>query len=359
MKRYYFILSVTLLLSLSCNVSSFFNQSILSQDVTGTITEAPDLEDETSPTTPQSKPLNKKCGDGVCNGPENYLICPEDCPSIDVLTPSLDPTFFPESPEGDLYKITNPSTGAKLHVQFIRPPEWSGDALPILVLVPGGIGSGGDFMKPGGTAEILAKAGFGVVVFNPDGRGLSEGVEDYDGFAQQDGLAEIIRSASLLSDADGQIGLISFSYGITMASGALARYPDLPVIFLIDWEGPADRYDTTTNCSPDQHIPFGNCSDDEYWSEREALTFIAQINVPYQRLQSEKDHVQPDVSHAINMINAAMQGNVPWTRLNKLPPNQIFNPNYPPAMLPENITRNLDSLISELTQDMLELHGGK
>ena len=94
------------------------------------------------------------------------------------------------------------------------------------------------------------------MIFDPDGRGLSVGVEDYDGFIHQDGLAEIIRFSASLPEVDPErIGVISFSYGVTMAAGALARYPDLPVRFLIDMEGPADRNDTG-GCSP--YSPWGS-----------------------------------------------------------------------------------------------------
>lgn len=244
----------------------------------------------------------------------------------------------------DTYWVSNPTSGANIFVKVVRPKSWVSGSLPTLILVPGGMGT-----LPLQKAVHLASLGYAVILFDPEGRGQSEGKEDYDGFIHQDGLAEVIRAAAALPGVDAQrLGLVSYSYGITMASGALARYPDLPVRFLIDWEGPADRYDTTSDCQPNTDIPWPPCKDDAFWAQREAINFIGQIRVPYQRLQSEKDHVQPDVLHALRMVNAAAQGSSPWVRLNELPANQTYDMEHPPTMLPESQDRLLENLIAEI-----------
>jgi hypothetical protein len=140
-----------------------------------------------------------------------------------------------------------------------------------------------------------------------------------------------------------------------MAAGVLARHPDVPVAFLIDWEGPADRNDTG-GCDEHQtgHLArIAACDDEAFWSEHEALTFISQIAVPYQRLQTENDHAQPDTSHAIAMVNAAMNGGVPWVRLNDLEPHQTFDAANPPPMLPEEMDRQLEPLVVRHAQELL------
>ena len=88
-----------------------------------------------------------------------------------------------------------------------------------------------------------------------------------------------------------------------------------------------------------------SCTDEAFWAQREASTFIAQIRVSYQRIQSEKDHVQPDNTHAILMVNNAVNGGVPWVRLNDLPPNQTYDPANPLAMLSEQESRLLTALV--------------
>ncbi|MEJ5310608.1 MAG: alpha/beta fold hydrolase [Anaerolineae bacterium] len=308
-----------------------------------------------APPTPVATPTpalsqgGRPCGDGVCQGPENAQNCPADC----ALTPG--PTSVGE---GEQYTVINPISGAALKVYVTRPPQSGGAPLPALVLVPGGSGDSRSFRKPRGEAQAFAQAGYVVVVFDPDGRGQSGGKEDYNGFIHQDGLAEIIRFAATLPGVDAsRIGLVTYSFGITMGAGALARHPDLPVAFLLDWEGPANRNDTGgcdgTGMGHLQQV--ASCSDETFWAQREASTFIGQIRVPYQRIQSEQDHVQPDNTHAILMVNNAVNGGVPWVRLNDLPPNQTYDPANPPAMLTEEQERLLPKLMLQYIAELFNL----
>jgi pimeloyl-ACP methyl ester carboxylesterase len=251
------------------------------------------------------------------------------------------------------YWLTNPTSGARLSVQVFYPAEWNGsDLLPALVLMPGGIAPS-DPQK----ASRLANEGFLTIIFDADGRGQSEGAEDYNGFITQDGLAAVIVAAAHLPGLDSsRYGLVSYSYGVTAATGALARYPDLPVKFYIDWEGPVDRNYTTTGCGAPraEGIQWQPCSDNAWWTEREAINFIGKVNVPYQRIQSEEDHVQMNNNHAIDIINAAVAGNVPWVRLNDYPPNQTYDVNNPPAMIPESEDRMLEQRIANYANFIIE-----
>ncbi len=257
------------------------------------------------------------------------------------------------------YWVTNPSSGARLYVTVLLPESGAATGLPTLVLVPGGSGFSADFLQPPHRmAPELADAGFLVVLFDPDGRGRSQGQEDYDGFVQQDGLAAVVRFAAALPEAQpGGAGLVSFSYGITMASGALARHQDLPVRFLLDWEGPADRTDTGgCDQAGTGHLQeAASCDDEAFWAEHEALTFMPRVTVPYQRLQSERDHVQPDVLHALRLVNAAVQGSCPWARLNDLQPNITFDLTNPPTMLPESMDRDRTALVAEYARQLFAL----
>ncbi len=305
-------------------------------------------------------PGNKPCGDGVCNGPENGQNCPADC----ALTPGVSLTSNPSpSGRGTQHTVTNPASGATLFVQIFYPDTWNGQTkLPTLILVPGGSGDSSTFVRPApqgpSTVDSLTQAGYVAIVFDPDGRGQSGGTEDYDGFIHQDGLAAVIRFAAALPGVDSaNLGLVTYSYGITMGAGALARYPDLPVKFLIDWEGPANRKDTggCDGAGLGHLKEVAACSDETFWAQREASTFIGQIRVPYQRIQSEKDHVQPDNSHAILMVNNAVAGGVPWVRLNNLPPNQTYDQANPPALLPEGQSRLLPQLTLKYLEAMFAL----
>ncbi|GIW06537.1 MAG: hypothetical protein KatS3mg060_1342 [Dehalococcoidia bacterium] len=259
---------------------------------------------------------------------------------------------FPSS-----FTVTNPASGAELWVEVLTPTGWDGRRLPTLVLVPGGNGDS-TTITSGGRAQRMADAGFAIVVFDPDGRGRSGGVEDYGGFIHQDGLAAIIAELPNHPAVDrSQIGIVSNSYGVTIAAGMLARHPDLRVRFLIDWEGPADRSDTG-GCggAPAGHLRnVASCDDESFWHEREAITFIGSIRVPYLRMQSERDHVQADVFHAIRMVNAAVAGDVPWVRLNNERPNQLYSLADLPTMLPERLDRERDRLILEYARELFRL----
>jgi pimeloyl-ACP methyl ester carboxylesterase len=296
-------------------------------------------------------PAGSPCGNGVCEGPENPQKCPADCGT------GGSPVAPQNAGTGQKYTVTNPASGASLAV-FVNAPANTSSPSPALILVPGGSGSSASFRKPNGEFYAFPQAGYAVIVFDPDGRGQSTGKEDYNGFIQQDGLAAVIEFAATLPGVDAaRIGLISYSYGITMASGALARHPDLPVKFLIDWEGPANR-DDTGGCDAGSlgHLQdVASCTDEAFWAQREASTFIAQIRVPYQRIQSQKDHVQPDNIHAILMVNNAVAGGVPWVRLNDLPPNQTYDPANPPAMLSEEESNVLPALVLKYLRQMFEM----
>jgi len=254
------------------------------------------------------------------------------------------------------YWIANTTSGSNLYATVLMPNAVS-EFLQPLVLVPGGIGTSGDFLAgQKKDAQTLADAGYLVVAFDPEGRGRSEGEEDNNGSIGQDGLAAIVRFAS--EQSGGQdVGVISFSYGITLASGAIARYPDLPVAFLIDWEGPADRNDTG-GCDVDKtgHLSaIADCDDEAFWSEREAMGFIDDVTVPYLRLQTERDHAQPDVLSAIRMVNAAVGGKSPWVRLNDELENQACAETSPPDMLPDAFDRTVMTGIAKYAKTLFVL----
>lgn len=253
--------------------------------------------------------------------------CPEALPSCDQTT-GLCSDQGSTDVDSELLTVTNPESGVEWWVQAFFPSDASPEQpYPAVVIVPGGSGAGSasveiddDQRNP----QRLAENGWITVTFDADGRGFTAGEEDYCGFIHQAGLSAVIEATAALPYVDrDRIGLFSGSYGITMASGVLARYPDLPVKFLVDFEGPADRNDTG-HCDADDtgHITHVDCDDDLWWSEREAATFIMDVQVPYLRIQNARDHAQPDNTHVILMINNATsrehggQGVSPWTRVN-------------------------------------------
>ena len=267
--------------------------------------------------------------------------------------PVTRPSLGGTATDGVIYSVTNPTSNVKLFVRVYSPVRSS--LSPVLVLVPGGKGDSTNFQND---PNDLVSAGFVVVTFDPDGRGHSAGTEDNNGSIHQDGLAAVIRFAATLVNVDkNKIGVATYSYGITMGSGALARYPDLPVKFLIDWEGPANRNDTGGCTTPKSGHLQGvyACTDEAAWSQREASAFIGKLKIPYQRLQSEKDHAQPDAHHAVTMINAALAaGGVPLIKLNDAKITQKIDLKSLPPLIPESQDRLRGQLVAKYASELLK-----
>lgn len=232
-----------------------------------------------------------------------------------------------------------------------------------VIKVPGGINPGrSEALTP--EAIALAEAGMVVITFNAEGRFdsrnpddiPSQGTENYNGFENQDTLAEIFEyTAQLPYVISDNVGIRSQSYGITMAAGCAARHPELMIKYIVDGEGPPNSFVTVQEpraiFSPPGH-PFqdkyqtvygilGHFSlqrdpSDEnqaFWEEREAIHFIGSFNGMYLRLQGEWDHSQPPGTpdeietfhqppiwwqgkHTCDIVNAALDGGAPWVRVN-------------------------------------------
>lgn len=231
-----------------------------------------------------------------------------------------------------------------------------------------------------GAAQLVA-AGVVVVGFNAAGRGRgrpwdprSSGVAALNGPTDQDDLAAVIEtlSAKRWIDQD-RLGISSVSYGLVAAAGCLHRHPSLPIRYLIDEEGPSDRYAAMLRAwclaevdGPDwpkraEDLFKVTTEDDGFWRVREPVRTIGTFRGHYLRLQAEVDHVQPPRSvghrplfhrppewwqnkHALDMVNAAVVGGVPWVRVN-LPPqgnpiNSIWPIESPPCWIPARMTEH-------------------
>ena len=192
---------------------------------------------------------------------------------------------------------------------------------PGIVLVPAGLEGGFIFdqwFSLNLRAEDMAAQGYAVIHFDPAGRGRSGGVEDFGGEEHQENLATVFNHFSSLPYVDSDnMGIASFSLGITMAAGALVGCtPRIRAKYLFDWEGPSNKYEITMNDTIEffQEYPV---SDDHFWSQRQACNSIEKIGCGYFRYQSWRDHVQRGYKgHAIALLNAALKGNAEWVKCN-------------------------------------------
>ncbi len=252
---------------------------------------------------------------------------------------------------------------------------------PGVILVPGGINPG-RLLALGRDARSLAEAGMVVVTFNAEGRVdsspddiQSEGAEDYNGHRHQDGLCALVKHTAALPYVIAEnVGISTQSYGITMAAGCVARHPGVPVKYIVDGEGPPNSYVTTHEArtldgdpTNDKHeVVYGilghysrerdpSAANQAFWDEREAESFIGDFRGYYLRLQAEWDHAQPPEKpaevaifhqpptwwqnkHTGIIVNAAVDGGVPWVRVNLPqhgnPVNARYDVDQMPVFLP-------------------------
>ncbi|MEW6092995.1 MAG: hypothetical protein AB1531_03420 [Chloroflexota bacterium] len=300
------------------------------------------------------------------------------------------PTLPNEEPLGDPYEtileefsIVAPSS-SRLYGLIRRPDPnlYPNLCFAAVILVPGGI-------NPGRTAAydddamMLATAGMVVITFNAEGRVdtrspedlQSEGTQDYNGYRDQDGLCAVVQyTIGLDYVVADNVGLASYSFGITTAAGCAARHPEIPIKYIVDGEGPPDSFVTchepeSLDADPSNdmietiyeilgHYSTYRDSSPEnqaFWIEREAIRFIGAFRGRYLRLQATWDHAQPPQNeteiplfdlpplwwhnkHTTDIVNSAVVGNVPWVRVNLPeqgnPINVTYDYDHPPVYLP-------------------------
>ena len=280
--------------------------------------------------------------------------------SGEMITAPAQPTATPEAtaePEAES-NIVFSDTGTAL----LAIPSLNGNHIQIRIVKPEGDGpfpaligvAGGDqsFAYKTDIASKLQEMGIVAVDFAPQGRGGSEGEDNFHGPVHQDDLKALVDFVSEQAFVQpDNIGILSYSYGVVLATGALSRYPEMPVAFLIDWEGPASPgrdlmrglengeawaedtilyFSVKPEMSREEMEAFmihgGAISDEAYWAERDAARFAEDLPCPYLRVQFDVDHVQGTYKyHMMEIINAATEYSGQWTRCNDNPPNITYH----------------------------------
>ncbi len=202
------------------------------------------------------------------------------------------------------------SLPARLHTPKGRGP-WPG-----VLLVPGGLDGAASLESPRCVlpAQRLARAGFAACVFTPSGREGSLGPADCNGpLHQEEAGAALEALMGLPQVRSGPVSILSLSFGLVMALGALRRRSELSerVGVLIDWEGPGSRRwfeAARIGSDPEDH---------EFWEPREGVRLVEGLSVPYHRFQSRWDHVHgADTGIGWEMVQAAVRGGCPGVSLN-------------------------------------------
>ena len=175
------------------------------------------------------------------------------------------------------------------------------------------------------TASEVAALGYAVLTFDPAGRGESWGEEDFGGPEHQDNLRVAVHALRATPNV-ASVAVLSLSFGVVSATAALARFADeLPVRWLLDWEGPSDRDIVTTGGTRLVPAAGHTLTDEDYWRPREAVRHVGGLRCAYVRLQAWPDHAQPgEVRHAERMVHAAAAGGaLPWFQINDHPRRSI------------------------------------
>ena len=106
MKKTLILIPLLVMLSLACSLVAVGSEPTPSQSEGEAVTEGEAVEGELKPTALQSE---KRCGDGVCDGPENATICPDDCPSTEGDTETTSPSSEREEKAPPPWFMPNPT----------------------------------------------------------------------------------------------------------------------------------------------------------------------------------------------------------------------------------------------------------
>ncbi len=254
-------------------------------------------------------------------------------------------------------RVVNPTSGCSLYVHIHRPTSAGpSNPVPAVVVIP-------DQSSAGTVLDSFANSwatdGFAVLHFDADGRGRSSGTEDYNGYVHQDGLAACAAVLASRPYVDStNLGIYSRGYGVVMASGMIARHETPNIKFLLDWEGPSDRYQTSSDSGGHVPVPVDS---ESFWVEREAGRFIKSVPGAYLRYQSATDHTGriADNHHAIALVDSATStahggsGIAVWTRVNDSvmnSRNHTYSVSDPPLWTRETEDRN------RICREILYLH---
>lgn len=201
---------------------------------------------------------------------------------------------------------------ARLHIPVDRT---AAERHPAVLICPGGLDGikGAEGLSVVLGAQRLARAGFAALAWSPSGRDGAPGMEDRNGPRHQAEAAEALRTIVRHPSVDPErVVVLTISFGIMLGLAAILD-STVGVRGLVDWEGPPSRKWFVASRLRLSSRP----EDEAFWADREAVTRVGRLRVPYWRAQGSWDHVHgPHSELALEMVNAAVAGGVPDVRLN-------------------------------------------
>jgi hypothetical protein len=105
-------------------------------------------------------------------------------------------------------------------------------------------------------------------------------------------------------------GILSWSGGLIPALGVAA---ERPLRFLVDAEGPVDRFSLVPLQEPPEELRNRSVEEDALWVGLEAMSLLPQLRIPYVRVQGSVDHAHEKMSiHAHRAAQAVPGGRLEW-----------------------------------------------
>ena len=120
MKKTLVLITLLVVLSLACSLMALGGEPSSSQREG----EA-SIQGEQKPTTHQSE---KRCGDGVCDGPENTTNCPEDCLSAEENTATISTSSQPDAKTPPPWFAPDPGCEMRETSVFSEGSPWAFDS---------------------------------------------------------------------------------------------------------------------------------------------------------------------------------------------------------------------------------------
>ncbi len=122
--------------------------------------------------------------------------------------------------------------------------------------------------------------------------------------------AELRAMVDLAMEKSKNTGVLSWSGGLIPALGVAS---ERPLRFLVDAEGPVDRFSLVPIQNPPAELRDRSVEEDALWVGLEAMSMLPKLQIPYLRLQGSIDHAHERMSiHAQRAVQAVSGGRLEW-----------------------------------------------
>ncbi len=200
--------------------------------------------------------------------------------------------------------VNHPVSGTSIPAVLHGPRAASASQpVPCVVLVPGPDTRQIDLDS---NALRWSQMGWGAVWF--DLSCTTGATNDMGGILDQTGLNAVLQKLVTRPEVDSdRLVVVAMDYGMTLATGTLARWPNQPpVALLVDLNGLANRWESSSQFGGP--IP-RDSSNTTFWEEREAEAYLPFIPSAYFRVESQthRNRPRPPQSDPLANVRGALR----------------------------------------------------